>query len=172
MEPITFSVSGVPDDEFTIEFWSYVYSYGSGTFTSFEVLWNGIGRVLILDESGSLRARCYPYADINNLGAYTDFRSEVMTYGQWIYITCSANRYTGQFGINNETFVNYQKPLPIDTLPITTTLTIRDNTSTLTNNYGIIFCRELKLWRSSNFPFYDTSRMFLFNQHFDCKQLF
>ena len=143
----------------TMEFWFHVYSYVAGAFTSFDVMWHHHLRIQIISVAGILKSRCYPYVDKDNLGLYTNYSEENKTEKIWFYVRCSADRYKKMYYLNNNTEVPLPTPIPAFTKLTSTFLTIVDNVLAASNNYGFSFVRELKLYSSYNYSFYDASRL-------------
>jgi len=142
-----------------MEFWFYVYSYVPNTFTSLDVSWHQHLRVRIISVAAVLKSRCYPYVDLTNLPLYSGYAEENKTEKVWFYVTCAADRYQKKFYLNNNAEVAFPTPIPTFTRGTSSTLQIVDNVLPASVNYGFSFVRELKLWSSYNFSFYDASRL-------------
>ena len=144
-----------------MEFWSYIYSYVTGKFTSLEVSWNQHAKALLTTNTGQLLVRCYPFVELDSTSPYTSYYEDVLVEGKWAYIRCAVNLFTYKYYLNK----NSEKTIP--TLPAyvkqnPTSLRVVDNMTVANNNYGFSFIREIKLWGSYNFVFYDPSRMYYF----------
>jgi len=153
------SIKYSTNDEMTMEFWFYVYSYSPAIFTSLDVSWHHHVRIQLINVSGVLKSRCYPFVDYLNLPLYTGYAEENKTEKVWFYVRCAADRYTQKFYLNNNSEIPVPSPIPPFVKGTSTTLSIVDNVLPANNNYGFSFVRELKLYSCYNFGFYDASRL-------------
>jgi hypothetical protein len=71
------------NNEYTLEFWSFIYSYVPGKFTSLEVSWNLHAKIIIMNNpANQLVTQCYPFVDIVN-NSYTNFAQDIISEGKW-----------------------------------------------------------------------------------------
>ena len=145
------------NSEYTLEFWSYVYSFIPGNFSNLEVSWNQHAKIVLINVSGQLISRCYPFNELDALIPYTFYYEDPIQEGKWFFIRCAVNLFTNKHYINKNTekvigssFPSYVKVNP-------TKLRIYDAVTTL--NYGLSLIRDIRLWSSYNFSFWDSSRL-------------
>ena len=160
----------VKNDEMTMAFWLDIYEYLDNTFDSLKVIWdrhlaviitgNGVegdGKFLIIECNGDY--------DINNEGIPTsktyDYR---LKFNRWNYIVCQADKYHEVIRVNGQANETYTPITYSESLDRTTSLIIEDTTEDF--NYGFSFVRELKLFSSFNFDFWDQSLHNLKSNHF------
>lgn len=152
------NISVPANNEISLEFWAYIYTYVPGTFTSLDVMWDKQARIQIIYTGGSLKANCFPFVDITNLSSYTTSMQDSMVVKTWYYLRCAVNTFTKKYFINSFAQQPYT-PFPTFTASNTTSLQITDNMSLANWNYGFSFIRELKLLSNYPFQFWDPSRM-------------
>ena len=159
------------NDEMTMAFWLNVYEYLDNKFGSLEIIWNQHIAVVVKgnNKQGNNKLmiiECHGDYDINNPGmphsiTYDDKR---LKFNRWNYIVCQADKYHEVIRVNalpNEAYT----PVTYSQKILTSSLTIEDKTENF--NYGFSFVRELKLFNSFNFDFWDQSLHNLQKKHFD-----
>ena len=155
-----YGLTVVTNDEMTMAFWLDVYEYLDNKFDSLEIIWNQHLAVIVRgnDLQGDdkyMIIECHGDYDINNPDmAHSKTYDYRLKFNRWNYIVCQADKYHEVIRVNaqlNETYtpVTYSERL------LTTSLTIEDKTVNF--NYGFSFVRELKLFSSFNFDFWDQS---------------
>ena len=152
----------VTNDEMTITFWLNIYEYVDKNFDSLEIIWNQHLAVIAKEHIGEdnnryLEISCHGDYDITNpdMGQTITKDSERLKFKKWNYIVCQVDKFHKVIKVNNLQEneyipVQYQRKLHTSSLKIT------DTTSNF--NYGFSFVRELKLFSSYNFDFWDESQ--------------
>ena len=91
-QDIDVSVPSSQNNEMTIEFWSYIYSYTPTNLNEYNVIWDKHNRIKIYaDASGKYKATCYPFVNKANLPQYETikFDGQAINMGAWNFIRCS-----------------------------------------------------------------------------------
>ena len=127
-------------------------------FTSLEVSWGQHARFILITFATQLLSRCYPYVDIDGVN-YSAYYEDPIYMGKWVYLRCAVDLNTQQHYTNKNAEKLINPALPSFVKNNVTTLRIVDYTDASNLNYGFSFIREIKLWSSYNFTFYDTSRL-------------
>ena len=165
-----YGLSVVKNDEMTMVFWLDIYEYIDNKFDSLEIIWNQHIAVTVKgnglqDNNKFLNIECHGDYDIDNPDMIHSITKdeERLKFNRWNYIVCQADKFHEVIRVNalkNETYfpVTYSQKL------LTTSLTIHDKTENF--NYGFSFVRELKLFSSFNFDFWDDSLHNLQPDHF------
>ena len=160
----------VKNDEMTMAFWLDIYEYLDNKFESLEIIWNHHLAVIAKGNSKNendklLIIECHGDYDIENpeMAHSITYDDKRLKFNRWNYIVCQADKYHEVIRINNlpeeaYTAVTYSQKI------LTTSLTIEDKTKNF--NYGFSFVRELKLFSSYNFDFWDQSQHNLQSNHF------
>ena len=144
------------NNEKALEFWIYIYSYVDGTYTGLEISWDLHAKVEIVFSSSVYKTRCYPFVDMSS--SYAGYYEDTISQKSWYRIRCAVNTFTKKYYTNQLPEIGIAPAIPSFSAPTTTKLFIADKVST-NLNYGFQFVRELKLWSSYNFAFFDTSRL-------------
>ena len=151
----------VTNDEMTIAFWLDIYEYLDNKFESLEIIWNQHLAVIIKgnDEQGDnkfLNIECHgDYDIINPEMLHTVVNdNDRLKFGKWNYIICQADKFHHKIKVNNLKEEEYS-PIIYLHKSYTSSLIIVDKTRKF--NYGFSFVRELKLYSSYNFDFWDDS---------------
>jgi hypothetical protein len=159
------NISTTVNDEMTIEFWLYIYSFVPGKFSSIDISWDKHNRVQIISSaSNTINVNCYPFVDMSSFNSYTFKYTSGINEKGWYYIRCSVNTYTRKFYVNNAQEMAYSPDPPPFVMPSSTSLTIVDNSTSL--NYGFSFIRELKLYSAYLYRLWDPSRIILKSSSF------
>jgi hypothetical protein len=163
----------VSNDEMSIVFWLDIYEYLDNKFGKLEIIWNRHLAMIITGNGKQgdekfLNIACHNDYDIDNPdnGQPIIFDNDRLEFNRWHYIRCSVDKFHKLSRINdldeieNINVIDYNsKP------PLTSSLTIRDKTVNF--NYGFSFVRELKLYSSYNFPFWDDRHHNLKKNNFE-----
>ena len=160
----------VKNDEMSIVFWLRIYEYLYNKFDSLEIIWNQHLAVIIKSNKQGTNQRlnieCHCDYDINNINMERTiiYDNDRLEFNKWYYIKCKVDKYHKLSKINDRdeqpyTKVDYENILP------TSFLRIVDKTDNF--NYGYSFIRELKLFSSYNFDFWDDSYHNIQKKHFD-----
>ena len=158
----------VKNDEMTMAFWLDIYEYIKNSFEQLNVIWNRHIAVIVKHYNDiNMLIECHGDYDIestdSNIGQTitTDIRPE---FNKWTYVVCQADKFHKFIRLNAQQNVTYT-PVSYGNKILTTSLTIEDKTSNF--NYGFSFVRELKLFSSFNFDFWDESLHNLQRSHFE-----
>ena len=160
----------VTNDEMSIAFWLDIYEYRDNNFESLEIIWNQHLAVIITgngeqDDNKFLKIVCHSDYDINNPDMeHTKVSYEnVLKFNRWNYIRCQVDKFHNLTRINDIEDHSYQKVTYSEKIR-TSTLIIRDTTTNF--NYGFSFVRELKLFSSYNFDFWEQSNINIKKENF------
>ncbi|MCQ2816835.1 MAG: hypothetical protein MJ252_06180, partial [archaeon] len=173
--PARIDVDKTKNDEYSLEFWIYIYEYvekDKSRFKSIDVAWGGHARIEILPStSDDYIAFCYPNVDIDDLSLYKDVSKNVtVEKRKWVYLRCAVDRFRGMYEISKSTSdpnsiicpePGVRGELDSSTYPLInstghTPFYISDNSEV--SNYGFSFIREVKLTSSYSFNFFDLGR--------------
>ena len=161
----------VSNDEMTIVFWLDIYEYIDNKFDSLEIIWDHHLAVKIYgngkqNDEKFLKIECHGDYDLNNpeIGQTKIYDEERLLFNKWNYIVCSIDKFHNVSRIDGLDEQPYTKVTYGDKI-LTSSLTIVDKTENF--NYGFSFVRELKLYSSYNFPFWDDSHHNLQKYHFE-----
>jgi hypothetical protein len=143
------------NDEYTMEFMYYVYSYNENTkaFTSFDIIWDNHIKATFYNENNLLKLKCYPVYRSNQPTSSTQFSTDATTpkYYTWNYAQCSTSLNSMKFYINQLSeqtlFGKIQKITNMTDL--TSSLTLQPSAGAGTS-YGFLFIRDIKLWSTYN----------------------
>lgn len=111
------------NNEMTIEFWTFVYTYQINSFKSVEIAWDGHMRIVIEGSgNGNLLSKCYPYYEhnkfeflgktsnnVNNLNFIIDKNTKnSFKEREWKYIRCSIDKRISRekYYINDSNYTN------------------------------------------------------------------
>jgi len=167
-----YGLNVVTNDEMTIVFWLDIYEYLDNKFDSLDIIWNQHLAVKIKGNKAEdpnnkfLNIECHGDYDIEDpeMEHTIIYDNNRLKFRKWNYIVCQVDKFhnvTRLNGLEEKPYkkVNYTQKLK------TSTLTIKDNTENF--NYGFSFVRELKLFSSYNFDFWDDSHHNLKKEHFE-----
>ena len=145
------------NNEKAIYFWVIIYEYVNGNFNSLYIIWDKHFKIIIEKNSNgnkkNLKIRCYHDIDIEDSSVSSDYIETEISLGEWNYIRCQADSKFGQFQLNNHKKTYFPATYKYY---YSSSLKIKDTSSV---NYGFSFIRELKLYSSYNFDFWDDSRI-------------
>ena len=166
-EEVTFTDLKVSNnDEMAIHFWLMIYEYKEHKFQSIDIIWSKHIHVKIVDDNNidpaEFTVNCFPYDYISDPSTNPDKLSINFPYRKWVYIRCMADKYYLKFRLNNLEENLNKIPIIQD---IKSSLTIVDNNNG-NFNYGFSFIRELRLFSSYNFDFWDDSFIILNGNNF------
>ena len=164
-----YGLTVVKNDEMTMAFWLDVYEYLDNRFESLEIIWNQHLAVIVKGNGMTgndkyMIIECHGDYDISNpdIGQSIIKDEGRLLFNRWNYIVCQADKFHEEMRVNKipgpYTAVTYSENL------LTTSLTIEDKTTNF--NYGFSFVRELKLFSSYNFDFWNESLHNLQPKHF------
>ena len=146
----------VENNEKAIYFWLIVYEYLKNNFDSIYIIWDKHMKITVeKKKSKKLSLKCYHDVDLTDDSVSSDYIETVISFGEWNYIRCQADINNNLFKLNgNEVTYTPAKYKYF----YTSSLKIKDTSNV---NYGFSFIRELKLYSSYNFDFWDDSRVIL-----------
>jgi hypothetical protein len=139
-------------DEYSIEFYYYVYSYNEKTigYTSFEIIWNNHLKAIIYNESNQLKLKCHPvYRQGNTISSQNIIDPDTAKYYRWNYGQCSTSLNDMKYYVNEipeQTIVGSISKLG----NVTSSDMIMQHSPGSATNYGFLFIREIKLWATYN----------------------
>ena len=166
--PVKISVN----EEMTIEFWGFFYTYLPDTFIGYDIIYNGHMRIAI--ENG--KVLCYPFVDLSDLSKWKDENNihDEFVEKEWQFVRCSINKNisTEKFYINNKEAVaiknneQYNHLQFIENNLVIYKLTeyqslyknilLKFKDRSLDPNYGFLFIREFKIFSAYLFHSYNT----------------
>ena len=161
----------VKNDEMTMAFWLDIYEYRDNKFDSLEIIWNQHLAVKVKGngmqgEDKYLDIECHGDYDINNHNFLETiiYYNNSLKFNRWNYITCQADKFHKVIRVNGQPEEIY-RPVTYSRKLSASSLTIVDRTKKF--NYGFSFVRELKLYSSYNYDFWDDSFYNLKKEHFN-----
>lgn len=161
-DPIEINNLSVTDnDEMSIDFWVYIYTYTGFNFDYLDISWDKHVRVRIFNDGGTYKAMCFPYVDNSDFSVYPYSYDANFTEKSWFYVRCASDNYKKKYYINNLIEKSYPVALPLFTRDSTSSLIIKENVPTADWNYGFSFIRELKLMKNYPFQFWDPEYNYL-----------
>ena len=162
-KPVTlYGLNVVTNDEMTIAFWLDIYEYVDNKFDSLDIISNQHLAIKIKGngETGNnkyLIIECHGDYDIDNpsMGqTVINNEGQKLKYNKWNYIVCQIDKFHKVMKINN---LNEEIYTPVEYTNKLRTTSLIINDKTVDFNYGFSFIRELKLYSSYNFDFWDES---------------
>ena len=162
----------VTNDEMSIVFWLDIYEYLDNKFDMLEIIWNHHLAIKITGNGKQgdekfLNIACHNDYDLDHsdIGETIIYDNDRLKFNRWYYIVCSIDKFHNVSRINGlEEQDTYHKIDYADKI-LTSSLIIVDRTANF--NYGFSFVRELKLYSSYNFPFWDDSHHNVQKNHFE-----
>ena len=156
--PVKISVN----EEMTIEFWGFFYTYYPDTFIGYDIIYNGHMRIAIEDG----KVICYPFVDLSDLSKWKNENNiyDKFIEKEWQFVRCSINKNTTRekYYINNKEAVSlnnieqYNHLQFIDSNLVIYGLTenqslyknvkLKFKDRALDPNYGVLFIREFKIF--------------------------
>lgn len=160
------NVKVVKSQEYTIEFWFYLYAYNETNiaFEGHEIIWDLHNYIKIANVNNTVVVSCSPLMDMKNYKLYSSyFRSyayHIINKGvmNWIYVTCSTSIPRSIYYLDQhpeDILDKFLYPVPDLTQLNSTSLIIQPLANAKTN-YGLLFLREIKLWSSYDIRRYTT----------------
>ena len=166
-----YGLNVVKNDEMTIAFWLDIYEYRDNNFDSLEIIWNQHLALKIYGNGKQgndkyLEMECHSDYDIANTTMEHTIINDTgrLRFNRWNYIVCQVDKFHNVTRLNGLAEEEYQR-VKYNQKLLTSTLTIVDKTTNF--NYGFSFIRELKLFSSYNFDFWDESHHNLKKEHFE-----
>ncbi len=160
IEPIKYSSDLITQtNEYTIEFWTFIYSYVyNSNFKGIHLEWNFHNKITLFFDS-DLKVTCYPIFD--NSEGLNEFLIDQYTkqiyFDKWNYIRCGTNLLENEYFLNDDKqtiktlniyYPNYESIINDNTKEKYFKIYRNDNSLT---NFGFIFLREIKLWQQYNY---------------------
>ena len=165
-----YGINAVNNDEMTMVFWLDIYEYIDNKFESLEIIWNQHLAVIIKgnNKGGSnkfIEIECHGDYDIEypEMTHSITYDKNNLKFNRWNYIVCQADKYRNLIRVNGLRIEEYIPVIYTKKL-LTSSLSIEDKTKNF--NYGFSFVRELKLYNSFNFDFWNESLHHLKKDHF------
>ena len=156
------------NDEIAMHFWLYVYEYKNKNFDNIDINWGEHVRIIIANNNltgtnKKLMITCYPDPKYEDISYYpADSITKTVNFNTWNYIRCAVDRFHLKFKLNGGDESSFS--LTHNILSSTSSLYIVDNTNNF--NYGFSFIRELKLYSSYTFSFWDDSNQYVNSSNF------
>lgn len=167
--------SAVDTNEYSIEFWMYIYSYvpENVSFATLDILWDKHSRIIIkrnVDDLNNLLAvECYPTSSISEETMYkTEKATNYHNYFKWFYVKCGCLRSsfskTKWFYYLNNTNYSISNP---DIFPDITNLSSLNILYPIdsTIDWGFILIKNLSLWKQSTFLLPDVKHIDIINDN-------
>ena len=158
--------------EYTIEFWVFVYSYTTKeNFKELYLEWNYHNKITLFHEDNSLKVNCQPIWRSHDFSTsiYSDVRTNSMSFRTWEYVRCGTDLKNRKYFSN--TNIEYDLKAKKDTFFDFDTIDSESTPSTLKYfriyksedflvNFGFIFIKEIKLWQQYNLDFLDSKYVY------------
>lgn len=147
--------------EFSLETWVYYQPYTGTNMSAFYIFWDKQLSIKIYYASGTYKADCMPFDYLANTRTGTWDKTTVdITFPKdktitWVHVRCSIKVSTSKhrffaIGAISPSEIPMTQTITSDNIT-TTTLTITPKGSTPETfnniNYGVVFIRQLKLWK-------------------------
>lgn len=143
-----------PTKTYALQFWIYTYDYVAGTFGGMSIIWDYHMRINVKSTgTNTYQFQCIPVY-VNN-GSYDSLSvtGNTLTYTnrQWNYVSCSADLTTTTYyyyllteTLDNGTNTTFSASAPNLSGLTTVNLIIKDNTTT--DDWGVMFIKQIRLW--------------------------
>ena len=158
--------------EYTIEFWLYVYSYREiSNFKELYLEWNFHNKITLYIDNNSLKVDCQPIWRSYDFptALYSDVKTDSLQHGAWAYVKCGTDLKNKKYFLNSiteydlktkkENFFNFNE---IDSPETTSDKKFFKiyRSEDFYNNFGFVFLREIKLWQQYNLDYLDSKRIY------------
>ena len=173
INPYTFYKAPITKtQEYTIEFWLYVYSYREiSNFKELYLEWNFHNKITLYIDNNSLKVDCQPIWRSYDFptALYSDVKSDSLQHGAWAYVKCGTDLKNKKYFLNSiteydlktkkENFFNFNE---IDSPETTSDKKFFKiyRSEDFYNNFGFVFLREIKLWQQYNLDYLDSKRIY------------
>lgn len=154
---ITIKDLKVSNDQYTLAFWIYIYTYKMDQFSGFDIYWDKHSTVSFSYSSGKYKSTCYPMYNSTD-SSYKNSNSPIeLTFDEskaWVFVRCSVDVLNKKYLSSLKTSPPTEKNnlnIPVIgrnfTLGATSSLVF----SAINNrNRGVIFLRKINLWSCYN----------------------
>jgi len=158
--------------EYTIEFWLYVYSYREiSNFKELYLEWNFHNKITLYIDNNSLKVDCKPIWRSYDFptALYSDVKTDSLQHGAWAYVKCGTDLKNKKYFLNTitEYDLKTKKENFFDFKEIDSPSTTSDKkffkiyrSEDFYNNFGFVFLREIKLWQQYNLDYIDAKRIY------------
>ena len=173
INPYTFYKAPITKtQEYTIEFWLYVYSYREiSNFKELYLEWNFHNKITLYIDNNSLKVDCQPIWRSFDFptALYSDVKTDSLQHGAWAYVKCGTDLKNKKYFLNTitEYDLKTKKENFFDFNEIDSPSTTSDKkffkiyrSEDFYNNFGFVFIREIKLWQQYNLDYIDAKRIF------------
>ena len=149
--------------KYTMQFWMFAYNYINDKFKGITFLWNGHNKIVIEKGDSSTNnvynITCYTYVVADENGNEIEISQSItdhITINKWNFISCAVNYNELRIYLNiNETpkqanieTVDYNDIISKETY---TYLLIKDNSPSDLLEWGVLFYRQIHLWKEAYF---------------------
>ena len=158
--------------EYTIEFWVFVYSYNTkDNFKELYLEWNYHNKITLSYEDNSLKVTCQPIWRSHDFSTliYSDIKSNSMLFYSWQYVRCGTDLKNRKYFSNTnieydlkakrDTFFNFNT-IDSESTPSSLKFFTIYRSENFLNNFGFVFIKEIKLWQQYNLDYLDTKTIF------------
>ena len=159
--------------EYTIEFWVYVYSYNQEVinFKELYLEWNFHNKITLFVDNSNLKVNCQPIWRSNDFSTilYPDIKTDSLQDKAWRYVKCGTDLKNKKYFLNSITeydlrtkkdyFFDFNE---IDSPSTNSALKFFKiyRSEDFYNNFGFVFLREIKLWQQYNLDYLDSQRLY------------
>ena len=162
MKPLSISLSSSANREnkCTLQFWFYAYAYKESTFRGITVTWSNHNKIKLV-YSGGYKYSFYCYSN-NGISDNT-----VIEINQWVFLSCAVDYedthilYINYNTQDNEVYLNQKEGVTGSIPEGSSVLSISDDTPTEIKEWGILFFRQIRLWKNAYFNAEFLSRILI-----------
>ena len=142
----------------TMQFWMYAYPYESNKFKGITFQWTGHNKIkLTLISNDKYRFTCFANTGDENDSDIAYEEEEGIEMKQWVFLSCAVD-----YGGNQKLYLNsnseknkilYKEKWPVSGVIGFTgsKLIITDDTDANTKDWGLLFFRQIRLWKDAYF---------------------
>ena len=149
--------------KYTMQFWMFAYNYVPNQFRGITYLWNGHNKIIIekFGTSNNIyRVSCFTYVVADENGNEIEISSQSISanieINKWNFISCAVNYNELRMYLNinespnqiNIETVDYNDIISKQTY---TYLLIKDNSPSNLLEWGVLFYRQIHLWKEAYF---------------------
>ena len=139
----------------TLQFWMYAFTYISGGFKGITLEWTDHNKIEVKYESSRYKFKCFPKS---GSGIQTDIE-----INQWIFLSCAVD-----YRDNQKIYLDYNtqdNKIYLDEGGASGTINSETSTLIITNSnnneWGVLFFRQIRLWKDAYFNAGFLSRIFI-----------
>ena len=149
--------TAIAEQKCTMQFWMYAYPYEPGIFGGITFQWTGHNKIkLTLNDDNTYKFECFANIGDENDG-YIDYEEENgIEMKQWVFLSCAIDYgyqilYINSNNEKNKIFYNSKSINRAVIIKDKSKLIITDDTDTKYKDWGLLFFRQIRLWKDAYF---------------------